>query len=218
MLILFSRVILTDPCCPPRFSASLSLPLQEAQAMQVKVSAQYKNEIDMAKAQRDYELKKAAYDIEVNTKKAESEMAYQLQVQQSEQEIMLLFDQWAGSLQSEVWVRLCAQLPCTACDEVLTSVGHPSISLPGCEDEATHWGGEDAGPGGWAYAANHAAGAGDHPQGEGAGGQGEETCRRWAVPPGETGWGSAVSHEDLDALKLLVQNYGGGVVSRQVFS
>lgn len=49
--------------------------------MQEKVSAQYKNEIEMAKAQRDYELKKAAYDIEVNTKKAESEMAYQLQVQ-----------------------------------------------------------------------------------------------------------------------------------------
>lgn len=53
---------------------------QEAHAMQEKVSAQYKNEIEMAKAQRDYELKKAAYDIEVNTKKAESEMAYQLQV------------------------------------------------------------------------------------------------------------------------------------------
>lgn len=49
--------------------------------MQEKVSAQYKNEIEMAKAQRDYELKKADYDIEVNTKKAESEMAYQLQVQ-----------------------------------------------------------------------------------------------------------------------------------------
>lgn len=48
--------------------------------MQEKVSAQYKNEIYMAKAQRDYELKKAAYDIEVNMKKAESEMAYQLQV------------------------------------------------------------------------------------------------------------------------------------------
>lgn len=57
---------------------------QEAHAMQEKVSAQYKNEIDMAKAQRDYELKKAAYDIEVNTKKAESEMAYQLQVHKSE--------------------------------------------------------------------------------------------------------------------------------------
>ena len=48
--------------------------------MQEKISAQYVNEIQMAKAQRDYELKKASYDIEVNTKKAESEMAYQLQV------------------------------------------------------------------------------------------------------------------------------------------
>lgn len=57
--------------------------IQEANAMQEKVSAQYKNEIEMAKAQRDYELKKAAYDVEVNTKKAESEMAYQLQVQSS---------------------------------------------------------------------------------------------------------------------------------------
>lgn len=51
--------------------------------MQEKVSAQYKNEIEMAKAQRDYELKKAVYDMEVNSKKAESEMAYQLQVPQS---------------------------------------------------------------------------------------------------------------------------------------
>ena len=51
--------------------------------MQEKVSAQYKNEIEMAKAHRDYELKKAAYDVEVNTKKAESEMAYQLQVRAS---------------------------------------------------------------------------------------------------------------------------------------
>lgn len=57
-----------------------SFSTQEAHAMQEKVSAQYKNEIEMAKAQRDYELKKADYDIEVNTKKAESEMAYQLQV------------------------------------------------------------------------------------------------------------------------------------------
>lgn len=48
--------------------------------MQEKVSAQYLNEIEMAKAQRDYELKKADYDIEVNTMKAQSEMAYQLQV------------------------------------------------------------------------------------------------------------------------------------------
>lgn len=61
-------------------SAFVCSSLQEAHALQEKISAQYKNEIDMAKAQRDYELKKAAYDMEVNTKKAESEMAYQLQV------------------------------------------------------------------------------------------------------------------------------------------
>lgn len=62
-------------------SRFLCFSIQEAHAMQEKVSAQYKNEIEMAKSQRDYELKKAAYDVEVNTKKAESEMAYQLQVQ-----------------------------------------------------------------------------------------------------------------------------------------
>ena len=56
--------------------------------MQEKISAQYKNEIEMAKAQRDYELKKAAYDVEVNTKKAESEMAYQLQVCRNEHVVM----------------------------------------------------------------------------------------------------------------------------------
>lgn len=59
--------------------------------MQEKISAQYRNEIDMAKAQRDYELKKAAYDMEVNTKKAESEMAYQLQVCSSSSQINLVF-------------------------------------------------------------------------------------------------------------------------------
>uniref|UniRef100_A0A8C7CFC2 Flotillin n=1 Tax=Oncorhynchus kisutch TaxID=8019 RepID=A0A8C7CFC2_ONCKI len=61
--------------------------IREAQAMQEKVSAQYLNEIEMAKAQRDYELKKASYDYEVNTKKAESEMAYQLQVAKTKQRI-----------------------------------------------------------------------------------------------------------------------------------
>uniref|UniRef100_A0A8B9LCE3 Flotillin n=1 Tax=Astyanax mexicanus TaxID=7994 RepID=A0A8B9LCE3_ASTMX len=61
--------------------------IREAHALQEKVSAQYMNEIQMAKAQRDFELKKAAYDIEVNTKKAESEMAYQLQVAKTKQRI-----------------------------------------------------------------------------------------------------------------------------------
>ncbi|XP_026088318.1 flotillin-1 [Carassius auratus] len=61
--------------------------IREANAIQEKVSAQYMNEIEMAKAQRDYELKKAVYDIEVCTKKAESEMAYQLQVAKTKQQI-----------------------------------------------------------------------------------------------------------------------------------
>ncbi|KAJ8389464.1 hypothetical protein AAFF_G00120020 [Aldrovandia affinis] len=60
---------------------------REAHAMQEKVSAQYLNEIEMAKAQRDYELKKATYDIEIFTKQAESEMAYQLQVAKTKQRI-----------------------------------------------------------------------------------------------------------------------------------
>lgn len=57
--------------------------------MQEKISAQYLNEIEMAKAQRDYELKKAVYDIEVFTKKAESEMAYQLQVKQLQPNLLV---------------------------------------------------------------------------------------------------------------------------------
>lgn len=82
-------MILITSILSPSLSDSLSL--QEAHAMQEKISAQYKNEIDMAKAQRDYELKKAAYDIEVNTKRAESEMAYQLQVRRRAQEAAHIF-------------------------------------------------------------------------------------------------------------------------------
>uniref|UniRef100_A0A2K5C690 Flotillin n=1 Tax=Aotus nancymaae TaxID=37293 RepID=A0A2K5C690_AOTNA len=58
-----------------------------AKAKQEKVSAQYLSEIEMAKAQRDYELKKAAYDIEVNTRRAQADLAYQLQVAKTKQQI-----------------------------------------------------------------------------------------------------------------------------------
>lgn len=61
--------------------------IKEAEAQQAKVSAQYINEIEMAKAQRDFELKKAMYDLEVNTRKAESDLAYQLQVAKTKQKI-----------------------------------------------------------------------------------------------------------------------------------
>ncbi|XP_065740839.1 flotillin-1 isoform X2 [Phocoena phocoena] len=50
-------------------------------------TAQYLSEIEMAKAQRDYELKKAAYDIEVNTRRAQADLAYQLQVAKTKQQI-----------------------------------------------------------------------------------------------------------------------------------
>ena len=54
--------------------------LQEAMAEQQRMESRYANDIEIAKCQRDFELKKALYDQEVNTKKAESDMAYSLQV------------------------------------------------------------------------------------------------------------------------------------------
>lgn len=54
--------------------------MQEAQAEEQRMASRYANDIEIAKAQRDFELKKAAYDQEVQTKKAQSELAYELQV------------------------------------------------------------------------------------------------------------------------------------------
>ena len=53
---------------------------QEAVAEEQRMAARYANDIDIAKAQRDFELKKAAYDQEVQTTKAQSDLAYDLQV------------------------------------------------------------------------------------------------------------------------------------------
>ena len=53
---------------------------QEAVAEEQRMAARYANDIDIAKSQRDYELKKAAYDQEVHTKTAQSNLAYELQV------------------------------------------------------------------------------------------------------------------------------------------
>ena len=44
------------------------------------MAARFVNDTEIAKAQRDFELKKAMYDLEVHTKKATSDMAYHLQV------------------------------------------------------------------------------------------------------------------------------------------
>ena len=53
---------------------------QEARAEEERMAARFANDIEIAKSQRDFELKKAAYDQEVQTKKAASDLAYDLQV------------------------------------------------------------------------------------------------------------------------------------------
>ncbi|UYV70586.1 FLOT1 [Cordylochernes scorpioides] len=61
--------------------------VQEALAEEEKMAARYVNDSEIAKAQRDFEVKKAIYDMEVNTKKAESDLAYSLQAAKTKQMI-----------------------------------------------------------------------------------------------------------------------------------
>ena len=62
------------------FRANPAVFCQEAVAEEQRMAARYANDIDIAKSQRDFELKKASYDQEVQTKKAQSDLAYDLQV------------------------------------------------------------------------------------------------------------------------------------------
>lgn len=61
--------------------------IKEAIAEEQRMAARFLNDTEIAKAQRDFELKKAAYDVEVQTKKAEAEMAYELQAAKTKQRI-----------------------------------------------------------------------------------------------------------------------------------
>lgn len=61
--------------------------IREAIAEEQRMAARYVNDIEISKAQRDFELKKAAFDQEVQTKKAQSEMAYSLQSAKTKQAI-----------------------------------------------------------------------------------------------------------------------------------
>ena len=54
--------------------------IKEAIAEEQRMQARYSNDIEIAQSKRDFELKKAAYDMEVQTKKAEADLAYSLQV------------------------------------------------------------------------------------------------------------------------------------------
>ncbi|XP_054274428.1 flotillin-1 isoform X1 [Macrosteles quadrilineatus] len=61
--------------------------IKEAMAEEERMAARFLNDTEIAKAQRDFEIKKAAYDVEVQTKKAEAEMAYELQAAKTKQRI-----------------------------------------------------------------------------------------------------------------------------------
>ena len=54
--------------------------MAEAQAEMQRMEAKLANDTEIARAKRDFDLKKATYDVEVNTAKAEAEKAYELQV------------------------------------------------------------------------------------------------------------------------------------------
>jgi flotillin len=61
--------------------------IKEALAEEERMAARYVNDAEIAKAQRDFELKKAAYDVEVFSKKAESDLSYNLQAAKTRQRI-----------------------------------------------------------------------------------------------------------------------------------
>ena len=54
--------------------------MAEARADEERVQATLFNETEIARAKREFDVKKAQYDVEVNTAKAEAELAYELQV------------------------------------------------------------------------------------------------------------------------------------------
>merc|ERR1719229_1510763 len=61
--------------------------IKEAIAEEQRMASRLMNDTEIAKAKRDFELKKAAYDVEVQTKKAEAELAYELQAAKTKQRI-----------------------------------------------------------------------------------------------------------------------------------
>merc|ERR1712079_242265 len=61
--------------------------IKEAIAEEERMASRLLNDTEIAKAKRDFELKKAPYDVEVHTKKAEAELAYELQAAKTKQRI-----------------------------------------------------------------------------------------------------------------------------------
>ena len=51
------------------------------------MKSKYENDTEVAKSQRDYEVRQAGYDLEVQTKSAQSKLAYDLQAAITKQKI-----------------------------------------------------------------------------------------------------------------------------------
>jgi hypothetical protein len=66
----------------PTFNTSqyISYKHKEAECTKEMMDVKYSTQAKIADASREYQMNKAAFDQEVNTKKAEAELAYELQV------------------------------------------------------------------------------------------------------------------------------------------
>ena len=73
--------------------------IKEAIAEEERMAARLLNDAEIAKSKRDFELKKAAYDVEVQTKKAEAELAYELQAAKTKQRIKVSTHDLIGECQ-----------------------------------------------------------------------------------------------------------------------
>lgn len=61
--------------------------IKDALADEATKKVQFENDAEVAKSQRDFAIRKATYDMEINTKKADAELAYELQAAKTQQRI-----------------------------------------------------------------------------------------------------------------------------------
>ena len=62
--------------------------IQTALAEETRMASKFTNDTEIELYKRDFEIKKAAYDMEVETARAEAELAFQLQVRRCNASIL----------------------------------------------------------------------------------------------------------------------------------
>jgi flotillin len=67
--------------------ARMEATIAKAEAKESHMEAKLANDTEIARAQRDFNLKKAGYDVEVNTAQAEAQLAYKLKAASIQQKI-----------------------------------------------------------------------------------------------------------------------------------